>query len=324
MWNNYPEILSELNLIEEELRIKVLSRNRLLSEIVGELLNAGGKRLRPAFVVIAAKFGNYDSKKVIPVAGALEILHTATLVHDDIIDKAKIRRGKQTISEKYGADLAVYAGDFLFAKSMMMLSRDISLDRLDGAASAIKIICEGEVDQYLDKFNANTSVYSYLKRISRKTAVLFAAACALGANTSECPEDLAKKLSRFGFYYGIAFQIRDDINDFISSEEAQGKPVGKDLREGILTLPAILAAGRDSKVREAVSLVFEKRNQFQLEDIRLAVELVREFKGIEDAGIVLEKYIDRGVKVLETLPPNPYIQLMKDLINSLKPVKAKL
>jgi len=170
LWSSYPEILTDLALVEDDIKKNTHSKNIVLQEIISGLFNAGGKRLRPAFVVIASKFGKHgksNKKKVISIASAIEILHTATLVHDDIVDKSKIRRGHPTIFQTHGSNIALYAGDLLYTRSVLALSKDIPVDRLETIARAIKILCEGEIDQYLDRKNLNISVLSYLKSIAR-------------------------------------------------------------------------------------------------------------------------------------------------------------
>lgn len=317
MWSDYPEIAEELKAVEDFIRRNMHSRNRLLSEIAMDLLEAGGKRLRPAFVIISSKFGKYDREKTIPLAGALEILHTATLVHDDIIDRSKIRRGKATVSEKFGADMAVYTGDFLLTKAVLMLSRNISIEKLEYVAKAVKTICEGEVDQYLDACNLDTTVMSYLKRISRKTAVLFGAACALGAMAAECSDNSIRNLARFGFNYGIAFQIKDDINDFLSDTAVSGKPVGSDLMNGIITLPVIYAVNRSSAVRKLVAELFRNKDAAASRDISHITWLIEKHGGMDYSRKILRKYIDKGLKLLGRLPDNEYRDLFSKLITRL-------
>jgi heptaprenyl diphosphate synthase len=318
LWDQYPEISSELDLIEEYIKKSVASRNKLLVSITEELVNAGGKRLRPSFVVIAAKFGNYSREKVLPLGGAIEILHTATLVHDDIVDRASCRRGRPTVSEKYGVDMAVYTGDFLFTKAVLMLSKNVSTENLDMVARAIKTVCEGEVDQFQDRFNSETTVLSYLKRINKKTAILFCAASLLGADSSGCTEDTIKKLVRFSFYYGMAFQIRDDMFDFISNNAASGKPVGNDLIKGVITLPVIYALGKNNKLKELFSKYTGKKDSLSIDEIIVINELVKECGGIEASGILLEKYIKRGTRILDSLPVSEYRTVFMNLINNLK------
>jgi heptaprenyl diphosphate synthase len=317
LWTDYPEITSELLLVDEYIRNNVFSRNRLLNEVVGSLVEAGGKRLRPALVILSSKYGDYVREKAIPTASAIEILHTATLVHDDIVDRAKLRRGRTTVSEKYGFDMAVYTGDFLFTKSVLMLSRNIPMEKLDIVAKGIKTICEGEVDQFQDRFNIDTSIVTYLKRITRKTAVLFGAACAIGANIAGCPETVIKSLAKFGLYYGMAFQIRDDINDFVSNQVISGKPVSNDVSKGVVTLPLIHVLRSLKGARSIIEPILEKKDAMSPDEIMEVVGLVKENRGIEYSGKVLEKYIDRGLKSLNTLPGSQYKNIMEELISSL-------
>lgn len=317
LWSEYPEISDELKLVEEYIKKNIASRNKFLFSIVSELVEAGGKRLRPALAIIASKFGKYDRKKILPAAGALEILHTATLVHDDIIDRSSLRRGKLTVAEKYGSDMAIYTGDFLFTKAVLMLSKGIAADRLDIIAKAIKIICEGEVDQYKDRFNINISVMSYLKRISRKTAILFSSACALGAYAGKCPPGIARKLAKFGLYYGMAFQIRDDLNDYLSDTGKEGKPVGNDIARGIITLPAIYALRNSEELRGVISKAFEKRDRLSTEDVLKIAKLVRNHGGIDFAKDTLYSYVKKGMEELKGLPDNNYKTLLEKLILSL-------
>lgn len=317
MWSDYPEIGNELELVEVYIKKNISSRNRLLSQVAGELVRAGGKRLRPAFVIISAKYGKYDSEKVISAAGAIEILHSATLVHDDIIDRSKLRRGKETVSEKYGVDMAVYTGDFLFTKAILMLSKDIQVEKLDMVAKAIKSICEGEVDQYQERYRADASVFTYLKRIKRKTAILFGAACGMGSYIGECPREVSLKLAKFGMYYGMAFQIRDDINDYVSSESKSGKPVEKDLMEGVVTLPVIYAIKNSSPIKKIVEDVLEKRSMITSKDVMEVYKLVRDYKGVEEAKKLLEKYVYKALQMLQALPDSRYNKILAELVRKL-------
>lgn len=317
MWEEYPEIADEMKAVEEFIKSNTTSRNKLLADVAGALVGAGGKRLRPAFVILSAKFGSYDREKVLPFAGAVEILHTATLVHDDIIDRAKMRRGIPTVSKKYGVDMAVYTGDFLFTKAVLMLSKNVSADRLDLVARAVKTICEGEVDQFQERYDIETSVLSYMKRINKKTAVLFAASCLLGAQASECGEEISKRLARFGFCFGMAFQIRDDLLDFMSEYEATGKPSGNDLRGGVVTLPVIYALRSSGSLKEIFKSYAGNRGRLSIEDYRLIDQLVRDSGGIKASERMLERYIVRGIKALDGLPENTAGTVLKLLMQGL-------
>ncbi|NJD04520.1 MAG: polyprenyl synthetase family protein [Ruminiclostridium sp.] len=319
MWKKYPEIRFELEQVEKFIIENSSSRNKLLSKISQELAMSGGKRLRPSFVIISAKFGEYDSQKLLPLAGAIEILHMATLVHDDVVDQASLRRGKPTVSEKYGIDMAVYTGDFLFTKAVLMLSKNVSTDKLDYIARAVKTVCEGEVDQLCERFDTNVTFRSYLKRISKKTAGLFGAACLIGADAGGCAPELSKKLARFGYYYGIAFQIRDDMLDFLSNTDASGKPVGNDIIKGVFTLPVIYAISGNDTIKEIFSKTLcNKEKNLDNKDIAAIRRLVIETGGMTSSGEMLATYIARGLKVADSLPDSQYCDIFRELIANLK------
>ncbi len=304
--------------MEEILKENISSRNKLLSEIVSDIVDAGGKRLRPALVIISSRFGKYKREKILPAACAIEILHTATLIHDDIVDCSGLRRGKTTVAKKYGADMAIYTGDFLLTKAVLMLSRNLPPDKVEITARAMKSICEGEVDQYQDRFCLDITVPRYLKRIGRKTAVLFASACSMGALLAGCSNDVTRNLGKFGFYYGMAFQIRDDLLDFISDTKSQGKPVGKDLKEGSITLPVIYALRESPDVRKALEELARKDGRSNDEEVGRIVEMVKTSGGIEYSWDMLAKYVYRGLAVLEKLPENQYRSILRDVILNLK------
>jgi heptaprenyl diphosphate synthase len=318
LWSKYPDILKELNVVEEYIKKSIQSRNKLVSQVVNDLVGAGGKRLRPALAIICSGFGKGSNEKVTSIAGALEILHSATLVHDDIIDRTRLRRGKPTVAEKYGVDMAVYTGDYLFTKAVLMLSKDIPVDKLKVVAKSVTTICEGEVYQYQDRYNINTTVLSYLKRIRSKTAVLFGAACGLGAYGAECPEDISTRLSKFGVYYGMAFQIRDDLNDILSDSQKSGKPVLNDISEGTITLPVIYALKRSWELRDMVAKFAVKRTFLSPREAEEMARLVKDCGGVKDAGVLLEKYIDKGLNVISSLPDISNRQMLKDLISELR------
>ena len=200
--------------------------------------------------ILASGFGKVWDNKVLKAAAGIEILHMATLVHDDIIDGAGLRRGKPTINRLHGDKMAVYMGDFLLTRAVMLLSKTLPKERLDRIASGIKSVCEAEVEQFYSRFNLDISLTTYLKRISRKTASIFAFSCSEGAFLSKCKEDHLKKLTKLGYYYGMAFQIRDDILDLTGDSKKTGKPEGNDIKEGVITLPLILALQKSKDLRK--------------------------------------------------------------------------
>jgi len=297
LWDNYPEIKAELLAFEEYLAEKLSSKNEFLRTACRSAVLSGGKRLRPAFTIITAMSGNYRREVVFPAAASVEILHTATLIHDDIIDCARTRRGKPTISEKHGINLAVYTGDYLLAKSLRLLvETGLKPERLDALARAVSMICEGEIDQYLGKYEI-ASVHVYLKRIMRKTGILFSAASLLGAKAGDLDERSLKLFARFGLSFGTAFQIKDDILDMESSERVEGKPVINDLKEGIVTLPVIYAVRNNPELRAEIEGFFDGKG-----DVREILHRVSRSGGSKDSQALKRKYVERCRKYLAQLP----------------------
>lgn len=308
MWNNFPVIKQEMAAFEEYLEKKVTSRNSFLKTASREAVLSGGKRLRPAFAVIAALHGDYDRKRTFPAAAAVEILHAATLVHDDIIDEAKIRRGRMTISEKHNTNLAVYTGDYLLTRSLrLLLETGLKPEKLEILARSISLLCEGEVEQYLGKYKI-ASVYQYLKRILSKTGILFSASMILGAKTANLPDDIARRFGRFGMSFGAAFQIRDDIKDLLSEQSAEGKPVLNDLKEGIATLPVIMAVKNNPEFLKEVTDYFGSKG-----DIKYILQGIRASNGIEDAEKLKNRYVEKCRAIIKEIPRTQYTDALSEI-----------
>ncbi|NMA83052.1 MAG: polyprenyl synthetase family protein [Epulopiscium sp.] len=316
-WSEYPEIQEILYEVEEYMKQSIVSRKPLLTEISLDLVEAGGKRLRPTFTILAAQQGKaYQPDTIIPIAGAIELLHTATLVHDDIIDEAKFRRGKQSVYSKWGKDMAIYTGDYLFSRAFMMLSKKTSFNQLYYLAHGIKAICEGEVDQHESLYNIDIKVYDYLKRIYRKTAVLFAISTTIGAHESKAPKKVIKALGEIGIAYGIAFQIKDDLLDYTTTEEIIGKPIGNDIQQGVYTLP-LLYAIQEPKVGEKIKTILQQKEIITKGDIATVIQLVNQTKGIAKAESLGRRYIERGKRNLVYLPNTKSKKVFSDLFDQL-------
>jgi heptaprenyl diphosphate synthase len=246
------------------------------------------------------------------LAAAVETLHTATLVHDDIIDNAQTRRGTPTVNADHGTNLAVYAGDFLLVKAVSFLSKaQVPYDKLTYVTNGISALCMGEVDQYYQKFNIPT-FYAYLKRIMRKTGILFGAACALGANCAGLTDSQIRASARFGLYYGAAFQIADDLLDMEATQKEIGKPAQNDLKAGIITLPALLAALKDENIREGLAELFKGDG-----DILTISKSILKSNGISDAKKIKMKFIQKALRQLESLPASASREMLASMANHL-------
>ena len=310
MWSKYPVINEELTAFEEYLETVLVSRSKFLTNASKDAVLSGGKRLRPAFTIIAALHGKYDREKVFPAAASVEILHAATLVHDDIIDNAKTRRGKETLSEKHNTNLAVYTGDYLLTKSLKLLIKTgLKPEKLDVLARAITLLCEGEVDQYLNKYSVS-SVYNYLKRILGKTGVLFSASLVLGAKTANLSDDIARHFGRFGLSFGAAFQIRDDLLDIFSDSSKEGKPVLNDLKEGVATLPVIMAVRNKPEILKEVNVFFDGHG-----DINTILNSIKLSGGVRDTEKLKDRYKEKCRLYIEKIPYTPYTDAMSEIVN---------
>lgn len=216
----------------------------LIPELAGHLIAAGGKRIRPLLTIATANMFGYQGTRHHMLSACVEFIHTATLLHDDVVDDSDTRRGRPSANAVFGNEASVLVGDFLFSRAFELMVEDGSLDVLGVLSKASAVIAEGEVLQLATTGNVNTSFDEYMDVIRSKTAVLFAAACETGALVSDVPEDVRSALRDYGMHLGIAFQMADDILDYESSTDAIGKVAGDDFREGKLTLPVVLALAK--------------------------------------------------------------------------------
>lgn len=313
-WTDYPIISKEIEQVKNQIRTNAKCKDKVIEKSILELLNSGGKMLRPAFLIIASKFGKYNEERVRALASVIEMFHMATLVHDDVIDDAPLRRGRETIQSKYGKNYAVYIGDYLFCLCFRILGTTSSIDRgIDVDTKVMSRICLGEVEQLNSRFNKNVSIKDYLKRISGKTAELFSLSFYIGAAESSCDKKICRLFWKIGHDIGMAFQIIDDILDYIGTDEEIGKKSGNDLKDGIYTLP-ILFAIRNNK--EAFDNLLDKEF-YSDEDIKNIISLVKENSGIKESISLAEKYSNKAFKNIEKLPENEYKHILKEITKKL-------
>lgn len=263
------------------------------------LISRGGKRLRPAMTIAAAHLGEYNRDTALPMAMAIEAIHTATLVHDDVIDHADTRRGETTLHTEHGNHIAIYTGDFLLARGLKQITRSgLQPKEMARIADAVEQICTGEVSQYLGR-NKVPGYRAYLRRIMSKTGILFAAACCSGGYCAHLTDEQIKQLWHFGMRYGAAFQIRDDLIDMDEDNNSAGKPTGHDLLEGVITLPVLFAAA-DADYRTLLNSFLDgDRDQTK---VRNLIRLSRRLGALDQTRKVLRQQIDRCHQILDTFP----------------------
>lgn len=276
------ELIGEdLKKVEEQFRKDLESEVPLIRKVGEYVLSSGGKRVRPAVLLLAARLCEYQGTQAIPLASVVEFIHTATLLHDDVVDSAILRRGLASANTLWGNEASVLIGDFLFSKSFSLMVAAGSLDVLRVMSKATTVIAEGEVMQLLYTGEVDLTEDQYIEVVRAKTAVLLSAACQCGAILGEVSPEQEQALADFGMEMGIAFQLMDDILDYTASEEEFGKSIGHDLEEGKLTLPLIHALrGCSKEEREAVAAIIEK-DEVTPEDFRLVSGLVQTYGGIE-------------------------------------------
>jgi len=252
-------IENELNILEVNLTNKLSEEGKLLSDIIKHIFSAGGKRLRPALCFLIAKGTGEIKDKHYIQAELTELIHTASLIHDDIIDSANFRRGKETISNLWNNKVSVIAGDFLFAQASVRLGEVENNEIVKIYAKVLSDLCDGEIEQFTYKFNTTISWDYYIQKSTTKTASLFSGACKGAAIINNQSPEVIKKANDFGLNLGIAFQIVDDILDFTSSSKDLGKDVCSDLKQGLVTAPTLYALIEKNEKSNKLKTLIESR-----------------------------------------------------------------
>ncbi len=305
----------ELDQVERVLMEAAQVDYQPLRRVLEPILAARGKRLRPALLLLAARQNHYDVRRLIPAAAAVELLHTATLVHDDMIDRAATRRGVPTINHMLSDRVSVLVGDYLFAKSADLAARTESLEVMEIFAGVLMTIADGQLQEMFSSATPELLREDYYRRIACKTASLFQASTSIGATLGQADPATAEAMRQYGFSFGMAFQILDDILDFVGNEEDLGKPVGSDLRQGTLTLPAIFLLELVTENNPLHSVL--EGNGHCEDDIRRAIEMVRTSPALELSLAEACAFAEGAKNCLARIPDNPYRQTMMDLADCL-------
>lgn len=313
IWDKYDDIKNELKAVVSLMEKSVKCKDKKVENSIKDLIYSGGKMLRPSFVIISSHFGSYDPNKARSLAAVIELLHMATLVHDDVIDDSKLRRGQETVQSKYGKDYAVYIGDFLFCVCFKILASSSTLQSIKIDSNSMSRVCLGELEQLNSKFDSRLSVKNYLTRISGKTAELFSLSLYTGAAESGCSNSLSRQFWRIGHNIGMAFQIIDDILDYVGTNDLVGKPIGNDIKQGIFTIPFIYAVKKDKSSFEE----YLQKENFSDEDVKNMIALIRKNNGIESAKTLADKYTKKAFKLINGLPENPYKIVLREVAEKL-------
>ena len=295
-------VATDLNQVNCVILERMQSEVMLIPELAGHLIAGGGKRMRPMLTLACARLLDYGGTRHHKLAAAVEFIHTATLLHDDVVDGSGLRRGKRTANIIWGNPASVLVGDFLFSRSFELMVEDGSIKVLRILSHASAVIAEGEVNQLTAQRRVETSEDHYLEIISAKTAALFAAACRIAGVVAERDEKVEEALDAYGRYLGIAFQLVDDAIDYASDAATMGKGVGDDFRDGKVTLPVILAYARgDEEQRRFWRDAMEGRRTSD-EDLAHAVRQLRACGAIDDTIERARHYGQRAIDALGSFP----------------------
>ncbi|TET48325.1 MAG: polyprenyl synthetase family protein [Actinomycetota bacterium] len=295
----------DLEILEEYFREFAAGLKGVLKNTVESTLLAGGKRIRPGLFFICAKGKDFNIDYLIPAAASIEIIHTASLIHDDIIDKSLLRRGRKTIHNTYDRDTAKFVGNYLFTQTFVLLNKYNDPRILEEISVAAQNLVRGEFDQIKTKKDLGQGERIYLKKINEKTSSLFKVSCALGGILSNSSEAEIEKMRRFGQYLGISFQINDDLLDMDARKISQnlGKPTGNDIRQGNITLPIIYAV-RNRRFKKEIRDLFT-REEIKNKDIDRLLTILPETDAIEHARERLKFYLGKAREIAESISSGP-------------------
>ena len=306
----YTPVHEGLDRVEDKLRAVPDLGNPFLGKLMGHVFDTSGKRVRPAISLLSANFHPHDAPTIEMMAAGVELLHIATLIHDDTVDESAVRRGQATLGSLWGGKAAVLVGDYIFAASATFVCDTGNVRVMRRFSETIMELSSGELQEMAGAYQPDQTRQQYLTRIYNKTASLFTTAGESGAILSGAPETSVDTLRDYAYNLGMAFQIVDDILDFDASEEEVGKPVGNDLSLGILTLPSIIAMERYPADNAIIDLFQHPKDRAHLER---AVDLIQGSSAIEESYACAEDYCGRATAALKTLPPNPSRTSLEEL-----------
>jgi len=304
---------NDLEKIEAELSENLKPYLDLVSDVARHILFAGGKRLRPLLLVLSARLCGYEDDYAKTVSTALEYLHAATLLHDDIVDDAILRRGKTVAHSLYGNATTVLVGDFLLARALAICADSGKIKVIHIISDLTENMSTGEVHQLMRKGDVSLTEDEYLEVIRRKTAVLFQAACTVSAVIADAPEEKEKALSDFGYHLGIAFQMADDLFDYTMDTAALGKEVGADLREGKLTLPVIHALKQANPADRDEMVKIIKNEAFTVDEFNVLVDLLKKNEGIAYTENKAAFCIEKAKEALSVFAPSKAKESLLDI-----------
>lgn len=295
-------IKPELKMLHRRINSALSSSNRLMNQVIEGYLKSKGKMIRPILVILTAKlFGRVDDR-VIASAAAVEMLHNASLIHDDVVDDSQLRRSMPTLNNVWGNHIAVLTGDFFVSSALQQAISTADIRIVEVLANLGKLLSLGEIDQIYNARFHTLDERAYFEIISRKTASLFVSCIKMGGYATSTPEERIEPMARFAELLGLCFQIKDDIFDYFNDPRI-GKPTGNDLREGKITLPLLYALAQTERPDHKEMLALSRREQLSAADIETLIEFAKEAGGIEYAYSTMERLRAQAMEILAAYPP---------------------
>jgi len=312
--DNITEVINQdLVQLEQSIDKLLTTKVTFIKEVVRHIVKSGGKRIRPILVILSAKLCGTKQDQHISYAAIIEFIHTATLLHDDVVDNAKIRRGRFTANTIWGNEPSVLVGDFLFTKSFDLMIQIQNAEILKVMAHATTSLAEGEIMELLRTSDINTTEKDYYEVIDNKTAVLLSAACEIGALLGNVDADKRSALREFGHHLGMAFQLKDDLLDYVSTDSTLGKNTGIDFKEGKVTLPLIHALKfATAGERDTITAALEKRKTGK-KDFQKVKGIIEKYGGLQYTSDVSKEHIDKAKGFLALFPPSPHKDALLEL-----------
>lgn len=307
------DIAPELEELRRSMSDALKSSNPLMTKVVEGYLDSKGKLIRPVLVILTAKLLGQVSPKVIESAAAVEMLHNASLIHDDVVDDSKLRRGKPTINSIWDNHIAVLVGDFFVSSALQKSISTGDIRIVESLAKLGKLLSIGEIDQIYNARNHRLDEESYFTVITRKTASLFVSCVEMGGYAVGAPENLIEPMRKYAHLLGLCFQIKDDIFDYFSDEKI-GKPTGNDLREGKITLPLLNALSRTDLPQTADMLALVEKDELTASEIATLIQFAKDAGGIDYAFATMNRIGDEARRQLDIFPDSPARKALDDII----------
>ncbi len=306
-------IADDLDRVEEAIATHLESDVSFISEVGTYVLSSGGKRIRPVLLILCARLGDYGSERVYDLCTVIEFIHTATLLHDDVIDNAHLRRGNPTVNSRWGNDISILIGDYLYAKAMELSLLDKDHLVMETVARVTKEMAKGQVIETLKERDLSITQEEYYRIIALKTAALFEGSCTIGALVAGITPQQRAHVSAYGYHLGLAFQMADDTLDFVAPEATLGKPVKNDLKEGKITLPVIMALPRATAAEVASIGAYLQDPEATDTDFQAIIDILNKYGTLQETMARAQAQVEAAKAQLADFPPSTALDTLLTL-----------